>query len=87
MKKFRYSLKLTNGKRVYGEGFNVEDAARDAKVSVVDIKRAMPITRVLTDDEKKAKKLKDRARRKQARAALKIAREVQKRKREAKNAM
>lgn len=74
MKKFRYLLKLRDGKVKYGEGFNLEEAARDAKVSVSEVKRATPTMVVPTDEEKKRQAQIKREKRSRALKALKLAR-------------
>lgn len=52
-RKFRYHFRLHKGGPLrYGEGATVEEAARDAGVTMAQVKRHMPVEALLTAEEK-----------------------------------
>lgn len=55
-RRFRYYFKLKRGALRYGEGASAEEAARDAGVRMVDVKRCMPVKVVLTETEREAQR-------------------------------
>lgn len=57
-RKFRYYLKLFDGRLLYGDGTDVAEACRRAHVKLENVRRHMPIKSILTDDEIKARRAK-----------------------------
>lgn len=52
-RKFRYHFRLHKGGPLrYGEGATVEEAARDAGVTMAQVKRHMPVEALLTPEER-----------------------------------
>lgn len=50
-RKFTYYLKLYSGKLVYSDGVDWQDAAREAGIPLVEVKRHMPIAALRTPEE------------------------------------
>jgi hypothetical protein len=50
-RRFRYYLKLYDGRMVYGEGESWEEAAKEARVKLADVKRCMPVEALKTPEE------------------------------------
>ena len=65
-RKFRYYLKLFDGRLLYGDGTDVAEACRSARVRLAQVRRHMPIKAILTDEERKQRAAKFDALRKRA---------------------
>ena len=57
-RKFRYYLKMADGRLLYAEGADVTEACRRARVKLENVRRHMPVKSILTDDEIKARRAK-----------------------------
>jgi len=52
IRKFNYYLKCHDGRLLYAEGACIEEAVQAAGVSLNDVKRHMPVEKILTEEEK-----------------------------------